>query len=368
MFIYRLKILSFRNIADQVYYPSRKINVLWGNNAQGKTNILEAIYLLGTLKSFRGATNLDLITQGENNSKIKSWMIADNVRHEIEIDFSSAGKKLLFDGKNVKNYKDFFSCLRPVIFSPEDVAVIKGAPGLRRALLDRAVFHSEPNYLQRVRDYEFCLKQRNKALQGKFPSNFIKPWTESLIKKGAVIRHQRFLFIREISVEFEEIYRVITGQKEEVNILYPSGLDNIVNNEESLRKDFFTVQQKEGHQGITLAGPHRDDVDFIVSGKSVRTFGSQGQQRSCMLAFKTAQIMKFKRETGETPILLLDDFDSELDKDRQNFYFDILLAHSGQVFITTTDCQPFLARKMENLSFFRMDNGRIIPDKEMRKE
>jgi DNA replication and repair protein RecF len=364
MEVQSINIEKFRNIDKINFLPNSRINVIYGENGQGKTNILETIYLVGNLKSFRGGLNNDLVKEGTQSSSIKAVVGNNNVNHTIDLKINKDSKNLLFDGKNVKNYKDFFSCLRPVVFSPEEVLIVKGPHSLRRALLDRAIFQSSPEYLGKVRAYELCLRQRNKALQERLSLTEITAWTEALIKKGALLRQARFFYIRDIRALFCSTYRHISGNSEEVDIRYQAGGENLQDLEESLRQELARGLKRETFQCVTLTGPHRDEIDFILDNRSIRNYGSQGQQRSCILAFKTAQVKLLESSTSESPVLLLDDLNSELDKKRQNFYFEFLLQRTGQVFITTTDLKPFSARDMKNATFFQVVNGRIVPETE----
>jgi DNA replication and repair protein RecF len=363
-----LKIVNYRNIASIELCPGPGINIFYGDNGQGKTNLIEAIYLLGTLKSFRGGSNTDFLRRGQDNSRLKAAVIKGEIRHEIIIDISANGKKLYFDGKPPKSQKDFFTCLRPVVFAPEEVMIAKGSPTLRRALLDRAIFQADPGYLNKVRSYEVCLNQRNKALQQQLSTVELALWTERLSHHGALLRQERHSYLQGLLPLFREAYLYITENREEADIRYPSGGERLEELEEILHRDLIRLRPREMRLGQTLAGPHRDDLEFTIAGQPVRNHGSQGQQRSCILAFKTAQVLDLEARTGETPVLLLDDLNSELDRKRQDFYFDFLLARSGQVFITTTDPKPFLVRSFKDALFFQVADGRIMADQEMRRQ
>jgi DNA replication and repair protein RecF len=361
-----LEVKNYRNISSAEFRPSQGINILWGDNAQGKSNFLEIIYLIGTLKSFRGGKNENFIGISEKQAFITASIGSRDVTHSLNLSLFSTTKKILINGKGVRNYKEFFSYLRPVIFSPEEVLVIKGLPSLRRALLDRAIFQSDPVYLEKVRAYDHCLKQRNRALNEKKSSQELAPWTENLSYKGAVLRHARFIYLQRVLPAFRETYRNISNSREVADIHYPAGGEQLEHLQSVLRSELASVQGREMAQGQTLAGPHLDDIEFNLNGRNIKNYGSQGQQRSCMLAFKTAQVDDLEKCTGETPILLLDDLNSELDRARQDFYFNFLKKRAGQAFITTTDPQPFVTQPLENATFFKVVNGRIMAESEMR--
>jgi DNA replication and repair protein RecF len=368
MYIDLLKASTYRNFQNVHFRPGPGLNVIWGDNAQGKTNILEMLYLLGTLKSFKGGKNVDFIQQGKEEAHLQARIKKIDVENIIALDITPGCKKVLLNGKSVKSCLEYFSCLRPIIFSPEEVLIARGAPGTRRAMLDRAIFQADPKYLELVRAYDVGLRQRNRALLEKLPPAELFPWTERLILQGAAIRHERYQFLQQLIPKFRQAYQRICGAQESADMHYQAGDGCSKTLQEKLRRELAPLLRREMRLGQTLAGPHRDDIEFSVAGRPVRQYGSQGQQRSCILAFKTAQVMDIEERSGEAPILLLDDLNSELDRHRQDFYFEFLLSRPGQVFITTTDPQPFVARTLENASFFRVKNGRITPDTEMRRQ
>jgi len=362
MYLKNLQVNDFRNIENVVLKPDPGFNVLWGDNAQGKTNFLEAIYLLGNLRSFRGSRTEELIRHHAASGRIVGEVINRKVQRKIELSLSEGGKAARIDGKETRKAGLFMEQLRPVLFSPEEVNLVKGYPAGRRSLLDRAVFQSDPAYLERAQEYDRCLRQRNRLLRDGRTEQEIAPWTEQLIVAGARVRFDRQQYLARLLPLLQEAYRSIASGREEAALLYPveSG------SEEDLRRrlagELHRCRERERLLRQTLAGPHRDDPFFIVDGRPARLFGSQGQQRSCMLAFKTAQIMDLESRTGEPPVLLLDDMTSELDRRRQEFFFRFLQERRGQVFITTTDIMPLMKEGISNGRFFRVDQGNIQED------
>lgn len=361
MILKSLHLDNFRNIAFTTLTPDPVFNIFWGENAQGKTNLLEAIYLLGTLKSFRSSQNEDLIRNGTERSLIRGETISAGVANTLLIGIDSKGKQAQLNGKKVTRPESFFRCLRPILFAPEEVALVKGAPAGRRNLIDRAIFQTYPAYLFLAQDFDRILRQRNRLLKEQRTERELEPWTASLVRSGALIRHQRFLFVQRLLPYFHKIYHQICGQRETANLVYHEGGSNLEKLEEELTLSFSQQTELERRTGITMVGPHRDDPHFIVDGLPVRQFASQGQQRSCLLAFKTAQILDLEALTGESPILLLDDLTGELDHNRQEFFFRFLLARKGQVFMTTTDLQPLLKEGFNQARTFHIQAGSLEP-------
>jgi DNA replication and repair protein RecF len=360
MHLDKLFLKNHRNIKNVAIEPSSEFNVLWGDNAQGKTNFLESIYLLGNLRSFRCIRNEELIGHNTTSSYIAGEVICQGVRRRLELSINEAGKIVRVDGKDVKSAGLFMGLLRPVLFSPEEVSLIKGNPAGRRALLDRAVFQVNPSFLVKAQEYERCLRQRNKLLKEARSKQEIAPWTEQLAITGARIRFERLRFLERLTPLLRKTYGKITGGREIADLQYaPADGDD----EESLRIalscDLERQRDRERVLGQTLSGPHRDDPLFLVNGRPLRMFGSQGQQRSYMLACKTAQIMDLEQEKGEPPVLLLDDMTGELDRQRQGFFFRYLLERRGQVFITTTDIQSLQQEGIRNARFYRVSQGNI---------
>lgn len=357
MILQRLDLRNFRNIKEGTIDPEPGFNVLWGANAQGKTNLLEGIYLLGNLKSFRGARNEELIGTDGGRAILQGRLACRGVNRKIELAISREGKSGRVDGKEARSSGSFLGLLRPVLFSPEEVSLVKGIPSGRRDLLDRAVFQADPTFLSRAQEYRRLLRQRNCLLKSDRNAEEIVPWTEALIRSGARIRQDRCNYVARILPLLRETYSNIAGGEEEADLLYAAGNGSLEELEEGLRRDLERQRDRERLLGQTLAGPHRDDPRFLIDGRPLRIYGSQGQQRSFILAFKAAQIMDLESQTGEPPILLLDDMTSELDRKRQGFFFRFLLERRGQVFITTTDIRPLMDEGLNHARFFHVKGG-----------
>lgn len=362
MVISRLILRLFRNIKELEIFPETGFNILWGDNAQGKTNILEAVYLLGSLKSFRAAGNEDMILHGREGCRLEAEVKQFEVTRRLNLTITAQGKKARVDEKEIRRPNEFFGLLQAVLFAPEEINLVKGGPAGRRALLDRAIFQTDYTYLERARDFDRHLRQRNRLLREAGAKAELAPWTEGFIRSGACLRQERFLFLERLRPRFQEAYRRIAGETEQANLIYPAGGEDEKKLAAALATELEKVAERERRQGQSLAGPHRDDAEFSIDGRSLRLFGSQGQQRSFVLAFKTAQVQDLEEKNGEPPVLLLDDMTSELDSGRQNYFFRYLTERPGQVFITTTDVTPLRTQEFSRARFFQIRNGGLHHD------
>jgi DNA replication and repair protein RecF len=354
-----LKLRYYRNLGNIDLTWNKHFNVIYGENAQGKTNLLEAIYLLGHLKSFRGARGQDLINHTAETAFISAMVNRGNVAHKLDIGLQKAGRNPRVDDKTVKKLSEFLGYLRTVLFTPEELGNIKGFPAGRRALLDRAILQTEPVYLDRVQEYDRILRQRNQLLKKQSAETELEPWTEALINSGSRIRYDRQLYLSRFKPLLSKVYQEITGGRESADVNYSLSEKNLEELCDQMKAAFERLATRERKLGITLAGPHRDDLDFQVDGRSLRSFGSQGQQRSFLLAFKAAQVMDLEEKFREPPVLLLDDLASELDSKRQEGFFNFLINRRGQVFLTSAQQSQLAAKVQETASFYKVDQGLV---------
>lgn len=355
-----LKLRCFRNLAQVEIIWNEGFNIICGHNAQGKTNLLEAIYLLGHLKSFRGARGNELINHCEEVAWIGAEVSRGGVRHRLDIGIQKNGRSPRVDGKTVQKLSHFLGHFRTVLFTPEEMGVIKGVPAGRRALLDRAILQTEPGYLDRVQEYDRVLRQRNHLLKEQVDNGQLAPWTEALVRTGSRIRQDRMVYLDRFLPYLDQVYREISNGVESAGLHYSMEKvpEDALANHLAAALDRLAAREKK--LGMTLAGPHRDDLDFQVNGRSLRSFGSQGQQRSFLLAFKAAQVMDLEEQFREPPVLLLDDLASELDSSRQAGFFNFLLNRRGQVFLTSAQ-EPLPASPvLKKGSFFKVDQGKVF--------
>ncbi len=349
MFVEKIKIVNFRNIVNTEVYFNKKLNFLIGDNAQGKTNLIESIYVSAFLKSFRTQKNSDLIKNGESFSSIKLIVSDNNVKNSVKFSLVKDKKKIEVNDKKPESFK----YLNIVIFYPDEVNYINSYPSSRRNLLDRSIFYTNYNYLNIYRKYTRCLKQRNIYLKNK--SDEIDCWKEQLIFYGSEIIKERIKYINRINKIFTSSFFKKTNS-ESYSIKYPSKyFDKSI--EDHLQQEFNRKESRERLLGYTLVGPHRDDIGFYLNDMPAESFASQGQRRSLVISYKTAQILDYKAVQGHYPVLILDDMTSELDANRKNVLLENLLENSGQVFITSTDFKQtdnFAAGKV-----FKVNNGSI---------
>lgn len=341
-------------------YPG--INVIWGDNAQGKTNILEGIYLLGNGKSFRTSINSRLIGEGSDRATIEGTVECNRVKNKISLGISPKGKTISLNEKEHKGAADIVATNRQVLFSPEEIALVKGPPLGRRNLIDRAVFLTDPSYLRRVQEYNRNLKQRNRLLKEGAKPVLLDPWTEGLVETGAAVRQFRFRFIQTFLPLLEEAYEHIAGDGESAAIDLPCCGETEDETAQLMREELHRHGAREHKIGSTLAGPHRDDPVLRLDALDIRHYGSQGQVRSFILAFKAALVRHLEQRTGARPILLLDDITSELDNRRKEKFFNFLLERQGQVFVTTTDPKALLPTGMPKARYFKVEQGRVSAD------
>jgi len=358
MVLKSISINNFRNLDNKNINFENYFNVFYGKNGQGKTNILESIYLLFNLKSFRFANNIDFIKFGHSYSTIVGISKCNNIENNYNLKIEKSTKNLLINDKKPNHLSDFYGDLKVIVFTPDDTNIVKGYPAVRRALLDRAIFLSSPTYLKDLKHFNNCLKQRNSLL--KAPDKSLDVWTEFYINAAVKVYKERINYIQRIKPIFNKIYSNINYSKELVDIIYLNNLTDINYIKKKLEDDLDKNNYREKEFGMTLYGPHKDDLEFYINEKHIKAYGSQGQQKSFILAFKAAQVLDIKNQTGYSPILLLDDISSELDMDRQKDFLKFLIDNKGQTFITTTD-NSFYEKNLKNENtFYEIKDGKII--------
>jgi DNA replication and repair protein RecF len=361
MRIDRLYFEHFRNLKTQNVDPNAGINIIWGENGQGKTNLLEGIYLFAHLKSFRGAGNVDLIHAQWDNARIAATVNRSQVSRQLDLKIQPTGRSFLLDGKKPRPVESLLDALRAILFAPDELYPLRTLPSARRSLIDRGIFQLEPSYLARAIEYDRVLKQRNRLLRERAGADQIRPWTAQLIQAGAKIRQARQAFIEGLQPYLRQVHELLSGEREVVELLSPVVADNIRQHEELLAAELQGGEQREMRLGLTCAGPHRDDPVFAMNGAAVRYVASQGQWRTLILSFKLALMSLLHERIGAWPVLLFDDMSAELDASRQERLFSLLADCQAQVFVTTTDPQPFLHFGSAALHSLQMTAGEIHP-------
>jgi DNA replication and repair protein RecF len=373
MYLKTLELHNFRNYADLVVEFGSGINVLLGENAQGKTNLLESIYFLALTRSHRSNSDRDLISWKAKEARVLGSVQKEHTVTPLEIDLSSKGKNAKVNHLEQSRLSQYVGQLNVILFAPEDLSIVKGSPAIRRKFIDMEFGQMSSKYLYNSAQYRSVLKQRNQYIKQlqfnpKGDQVYLDVLSDQLAAHGAEIIFQRIQFLKKLEKWSQEVHEEISQGKEKLSFQYVSPIrsDQADTTEKiyAALQDLFQKQrEKELQQGKTLVGPHLDDVRFIVNGKNVSTFGSQGQQRTTALSVKLAEIDLMKEETGEYPVLLLDDVLSELDDSRQTHLLTAI-QNKVQTFITTTSLSGVAQQLINEPHVFNIDHGVLMQSKE----
>lgn len=368
MFLQKLHLKNFRNYAETTLEFFPEINVLLGQNAQGKTNLLESIYVLATARSHRTANDRELIRFNQSDAVIQGLVHrrADDV--PLELNLGKRGKKARVNHLEQAKLSQYIGQLNVILFAPEDLSLVKGSPNGRRRFIDMEFGQIAPRYLHNLTAYRDVLKQRNrylKLLSARKASDrvYLDVLSEQLAGFGGSIIAQRQDFLGELEKYAQELHLSITQGQETLSFEYESKLKDISGRSEielqQLMYQQLTEQaEKEIFQGTTLVGPHRDDLKFLINGKNVQIYGSQGQQRTTALSVKLAEIDVMKAQTGEYPLLLLDDVLSELDGQRQTHLLQTI-QNKVQTFLTAPAMNDVAQNLIKEPKIFMIENGNI---------
>ena len=358
MIIKSLELADFRNYDSLHIDFSSGTNILYGNNAQGKTNILEAIYLSATTKSHKGSKDKDIVNFHKEESHIRTYLEKDGIDVKVDMHLrKNKSKGIAIDGQKIKKAAELLGLLNVVFFSPEDLSIIKNGPAERRRFVDMELCQLDQFYLYNLNHYNKIVNQRNKLLKDMYfnPSlrDTLNIWDSQLISFGSKIIERRQLFVKQLNEIIYDIHKKLSGNKEELVIHYEPDVTI-----EDYEKNLILNQERDIKLKQTTTGPHRDDFSFIVGNIDIRKFGSQGQQRTAALSLKLSEIELVKKMTNDNPVLLLDDVLSELDSNRQNY----LLSTIGdiQTIITCTGLDEFVNNRFEINKVFHIENGQII--------
>lgn len=360
MYIKELELKNYRNYDKLQIEFDKKVNLILGNNAEGKTNLIESIYLSSIGRSFRTNKDAELIKFDKDESLIKAKAEKNYGDTTVEIFIKKNAKKYIKkDGVNIKKLSELLENILIVIFSPEDLKIVKEEPEKRRNFIDRELCQISPYYYDSLDNYKKILNQRNAYLkEDKVDANLLDLWDVQLAKYGVRVINERNKFVKKISDYSGNIHKSITNGKEELVVVYEPNITLCENQEECFYEELRKNLNNDLKHRNTGKGPHRDDIAFFVNGINMRSFGSQGQQRTSALSIKLAELNLIKEETGEDAILLLDDVMSELDVERQEFLIRTL--KDNQVFITTTDVDQRILDSFPNGKIIFVENGKII--------
>lgn len=348
---------NFRNYGDMLLEFDKGTNILYGDNAQGKTNILEAVYVSGTTKSHKGSKDREMIQFGQEESHIRTIVERNGLDYQIDMHIKkNRSKGIAINKVPIRKASELFGILNIVFFSPEDLNIIKNGPSERRRFLDMELCQLDKIYLHQLTKYNRILNQRNRLLKD---INFrpelkdtLSVWDMQLIEYGKKIIESRKKFIDRLNEIVPKIHKDISGGREELNLRYEPNVT-----EDSMEQELKKNQERDLKCKMTSVGPHRDDMCFLIHDIDIRKFGSQGQQRSCALSLKLSEIELVKNVIKDTPILFLDDVLSELDSNRQNFLLSSI--HDIQTVITCTGLDEFVKNRFEIDKIFRVVNGTV---------
>ena len=354
MLVKNLKLKNFRNIKCAEFEFDNKINVISGKNAQGKTNIIESIWLFCGAKSFRYSKDAVFVKFGENEAVCELRFISQDIEHNAVMKIS-AERKAELDGKTLKSAGELAGIFSAVVFSPTDLSLVSGSPEKRRRFLDLTIGQLYPNYIEILRAYSRAVMQRNKIIKEyKYDPTvaiMLDVFENEIAQKGKKIIEYRKRITEKLNKFVPYIYSGLSGGSEEIMSLYVAKTDpNILSDE------LKNARREDSLSGVTSVGPHRDDLEFTINGKSARTYGSQGQKRSVAITLKLAALNVHNEISGEYPVCLLDDVMSELDEQRQNY----ILNHvkDWQTFITC--CDAASVTRLSGGKVFNIENGGVI--------
>jgi len=357
MFIESIELSNFRNYRQLHMDFHAGTNVLYGDNAQGKTNILESIYVCSTTKSHKGSKDKEIVMFGEEESHIKMIVNRDHTPYRIDMHLKkNKAKGVAVNGIPIKKASELFGIVNVIFFSPEDLNIIKNGPAERRRFIDLELCQLNKIYVYNLVQYNRVVVQRNKLLKDMDFNPSLKEtmeiWDMQLVKFGKEIIKIRTEFIKELNQLIHDIHFHLSGEKEELVIQYEPNV---------LAEEFEHALEKnrlqEMKQRLTLTGPHRDDLNFVVNGTDIRKFGSQGQQRTAALSLKLAEIELVKKTVKDYPVLLLDDVLSELDSKRQEHLLSEI--NHIQTMITCTGLDEFVSSKFQMDKIFQIIDGSI---------
>lgn len=360
MIIKRLELADYRNYEFLDLQFDKGTNILYGDNAQGKTNILEAIYVAATTKSHKASKDREIINFNKEEAHIRTYLEKENVETRVDMHLrKSKSKGIAIDGKKIKKASELLGLCNVVFFSPEDLNIIKSGPAERRKFVDMELCQLDSFYLYNLNHYNKIVNQRNKLLKDMYMNPQLKDtlaiWDSQLVSYGSKIIERRKLFVEQLNEIIYDIHKKLSGGKEEILISYEPDVSI-----EEFERKLQMNQERDIRSKITSTGPHRDDFAFLNGGIDIRRYGSQGQQRTTALSLKLSEIELMKKISKDNPILLLDDVLSELDSSRQNY----LLNSIGdiQTIITCTGLEEFVNNRFEINKVYKVANGVVTSE------
>ena len=361
---------NFRNLAPQTLIFHHEFNFIFGKNAQGKTNIIEAIAYISDLKSFRSVNKADLIQTGAAFASLKARVQQDERDYEIAVSLTPAERQVLVNAKRATSQRDYHSILPTILFEPRHIYLWRDTPSHRRQYLGRAMSLINPVHTTLLHDYDRVISQKNRLLKDRAPYSQIDVWNQQIVELGSRIIKQRSQWTNDISSLIAQEYESLSHSGETLSLKYePSNhliaptLDQIALTEADIK---MLLAQKiaerttdEMERRESLVGPHRDDLRALLDKRDMGQFGSQGENRTAVIALKLAQLKMYVEQHGAPPLFLLDDVASELDEKRCTSLFSYLRDEHTQVFITTTENRMHGVDYSHHASFFEVENGNV---------
>ena len=372
MQIKSLSLHNFRNYQSATLSLNEGLNIFVGNNAQGKTNLLEAIYVLSLSKSYRTSREMELIRHGFETAIIRAQVVK-MAAMDLTVQVSRSEKKRLLVNQKSTTANSFVGRLNTVLFIPDSLQMVKGSPGDRRRFLDVQICQIDPVYRGNLLKYQRVVRQRNSLLKRAWDSRSLlaqlPAWDKQLVDLGTQIILRRQAVVEALQHYSRDAHEKISDEREELNLIYQPCFESeasvaagkqytISQVEEALRMQLKQLRTEEVRRGYTLIGPQRDDLVFRIDDQDLKKYGSQGQQRTAVLAYILAELELMYGETGEYPVVLLDDVMSELDRTRQMLLLSIL-NEKAQTIVTSTDLDSFTPETKKRASVFLIEQGRI---------
>ena len=363
MWISQLQLTNFRNYARLTLQPDEGLCVLTGDNAAGKTNILEAVFLCALGRSHRTARDAELVREAQQSAAVALTLQTRGGTRAITCRLTAGErKKLIIDGTALMRSGELLGCLNVVMFAPEDLLLVKGGPGERRRFLDMEISQLRPAYYYTLQQYNAALKQRNALLKDEtcLAAGLLEPWDEQLSRLGAAITAERAEFLAQLAHLAAAEHLRLSGGGETLLVSYQPNLPDAepARLAAAMRERLFESAARDVLRGSTSVGPHRDDVALVLDGSDVRVYGSQGQQRTVVLSLKLASLAIMKQLRGETPVLLLDDVFSELDRRRQRLLLEAV--QGCQTFLTSTHLEQLEAAGALRMQVYHVSGGRVV--------
>lgn len=367
-----MKLLSlaferFRNLSSVTLTPSERATVAVGENGQGKTNLLEGLYFLATLKPLRASKLSELIQFGAAGARVSGRFLINGAEREIAVEVSPGARVASVDGKRAASLEAYFGGVSVVAFTPDDLSVVKGGPEGRRSFLDRAVFNRFPAYLNESREYARALKSRNRLLKENASHALLAAWDATLAKTGARLWSRRRALLSELAPRAREAFARIGRTAVPATFTYQpahlAGVDFATTSEavlaDQLADRLDARLPRDLERGFTSVGPHADDLDLHLGAHAARPFASQGQSRALVIAWKVAEIENLRATNGFLPLLLLDDVSSELDPERNAFLMGYLAESGAQTLLTTTDAGLVRRAAGPDTVWYRVTGGAV---------